>query len=142
MNRSNVGNITTNAMQTLNISATAAAASIRRSIADASKSLNADTQGGETGRANLSGQMEQTDIAEKQAKTKYYEAKAADLQSRTEARNLRTEKIKNVGTPQASEIAKKVDNDINWAREFYGKVKDSGDGLADTIKELTSGGGK
>lgn len=156
MNRSNIGNITTNAMQTLNISGTAFAGMIRRDKADASSALNAQKKEAEkladkeykrNRQEKIDARREELDTAKLkgiEAKTNLDVAKANDLASKTEARNLRIAKIKEVGTPQAEEIAKKVTSDLGWYRDFYKEVastapRDS-EGLASLIKELTSGG--
>lgn len=156
MNRSNIGNITTNAMQTLNISGTAFSGMIRRDKADASSALNAQKKEAErladkeykrNRQEKIDARREELDAAKLkgiEAKTNLDVAKANDLSSKTEARNLRIAKIKEVGTPQAEEIAKKVTSDLDWYGDFYKEVvstapRDS-EGLASLIKELTSGG--
>ena len=159
MNRSNIGNIATNAMQTLNISGTAFAGMIRRDKADASSALNAQKKEAErladkeykrnrqekidarreeldaakleeikakTNKANARNEIDAAKLEGIKAKTNLDVAKANDLASKTEARNLKIAKIKEVGTPQAEEIAKKVDSDIKWAGDFY---KDTSSGL-------------
>lgn len=153
MNRSNIGNIATNAMQTLNISGTALAGMIRRDKADASSALNAQKKEAEkladkeykrNRQEKIDARREELDAAKLkgiEAKTNLDVAKANDLASKTEARNLKIEKIRAVGTPQAEEIAKKVDSDISWAGEYYTSISDSGFLVPrSTLTELNNGG--
>lgn len=105
MIRSNVGNITTNAMQTLNISATQYAK--LRKKEDASTALNADRKQ----------KFEDARLAEMGSKTELNKARAEELKSKTVARNARTERISAVGTPASQEIATKVDNDVSYRTE-------------------------
>lgn len=174
MNRSNIGNIATNAMQTLNISGTAFAGMIRRDKADASSALNAQKKEAErladkeykrnrqekidarreeldaakleeikakTNKANARNEIDTAKLEGIKAKTKLDIAKADDLVSKTEARNLKIAKIKELGTPQAEEIAKKVESDISWAGEYYTSISDSGFLVPrSTLTEISSGG--
>ena len=153
MNRYNMGNITTNAMQTLNISGTAYASMKKRSIADAASALNAEKAEAEKTAAKaemkerqgkIDARREELDKARlerTQAQTELYKARASDLTSNTEARNLRTERIRNIGTPQSKEIAKKIDSDLGWYEEFYKEISKplTAEELTSTIKELTGG---
>lgn len=153
MNRSNIGNIATNAMQTLNISGTAFAGMIRRDKADASSALNAQKKEAEkladkeykrNRQEKIDARREELDAAKikgLEAKANLDAAKASDLASKTEARNLKIAKIKELGTPQAEEIAKKVESDISWAGEYYTSISDSGFLVPrSTLTELSSGG--
>lgn len=132
MNRSNIGNITTNAMQTLNISGTAYASMKKRSIADASSALNAEKAEAEKTAAKAAKQERQDKIdarkeklddaklAQTQAQTDLYRARANELRSKTEARDARTERMKDIGTPQSKEVARKVNSDIEWQKVRFG----------------------
>lgn len=149
MNRSNIGNITTNAMQTLNISGTAYAGMIRRDKANAASALNAEKKEAErlsdkeyarARQEKIDARREELDAAKLEnikAKTKLDKAKAKDLSSLTKARNSRIAKIKEVGTPQSEEIAKKVENDMDWGKSYYSE--DFGV-YFQGVKELTNGG--
>lgn len=153
MNRSNIGNIATNAMQTLNISGTAFAGTIRRDKANAASTLNAEKKEAEkfadkeykrNRQEKIDARREELDAAKLkgiEAKINLDVAKANDLASKTEARNLKIEKIRAVGTPQAEEIAKKVDSDISWAGEYYTSISGSGFLVPrSTLTELNNGG--
>ena len=132
MNRSNVGNITTNAMQTLNISGTAFSGMVRRSIADASSALNAEKAEAEKTAAKAAKQERQDKIdarreklddaklAQTQAQTDLYRARAEELRSKSEARDARTERMKDIGTPQSKEVARKVNSDMEWQKVRFG----------------------
>lgn len=137
MIRSNTGNIATNAMQTLNISATQIAK--LRKKEDASTSLNAEINQklndarlqeigsktelnkaraeelkSKTEARNATIDKNEARIAELKSKTNLNDARAAELKSRTDARDARTEKIRAVGTSASQEIATKVDNDFAY----------------------------
>lgn len=132
MNRSNIGNITTNAMQTLNISGTAFSGMVRRSIADASSALNAEKKETEKATEKAAKQERQDKIdarkeklddaklAQTQARTDLYRARAEELRSKSEARDARTERMKDIGTPQSKEVARKVNSDIEWQKVRFG----------------------
>lgn len=157
MNRSNIGNITTNAMQTLNISGTAFAGMIRRDKANAASALNAEKKEAEkladkeynrTRQEKIDARREELDAAKikgLEAKANLDAAKASDLASKTEARNLRIAKIKEVGTPQAEEIAKKVTSDLDWSSDIlyeihHSKVPEYGsEEFASMVRRLTGG---
>lgn len=132
MNKSNIGNITTNAMQTLNISGTVFASMKRRDIADASSALNAEKAEAEKTAAKAAKQERQDKIdarreklddaklAQTQAQTDLYRARANELRSKAEARDARTERMKDIGTPQSKEVARKVNSDIEWQKVRFG----------------------
>ena len=132
MNRSNIGNIATNAMQTLNISGTSFSGMVRRSIADASSALNAEKKETEKATEKAAKQERQDKIdarreklddaklAQTQARTDLYRARAEELRSKSEARDARTERMKDIGTPQSKEVARKVNSDIEWQKVRFG----------------------
>ena len=132
MNRSNIGNITTNAMQTLNISGTAFSGMVRRSIADAASALNAEKVAAEKATEKAVKQERQDKIdarkeklddaklAQTQARTDLYRARAEELRSKSEARDARTERMKDIGTPQSKEVARKVNSDMEWQKVRFG----------------------
>ena len=132
MNRYNMGNITTNAMQTLNISGTAYASMKKRSIADAASALNAEKADAEKSAAKaemkerqdkIDARREKLDdakLAQTQAQTDLYRARAEELRSKSEARDARTERMKDIGTPQSKEVARKVNSDMEWQKVRFG----------------------
>lgn len=132
MNRSNIGNITTNAMQTLNISGTAYASMQKRSIADASSALNAEKKEAEKATEKAAKQerqgkidarkeeLDKAKLAQTQAQTDLYRARANELRSKSEARDAKTERMKDIGTPQSKEVARKVNSDIEWQKVRFG----------------------
>ena len=139
MNRSNIGNITTNAMQTLNISGTAFAGMTKRSIADAASALNAekvavekaaDKAAKQERQGKIDARKEELDnakLAQTQAQTDLYRARAEELRSKVEARDAKTRKMKDIGTPQSKEVAKKVNNDIEWQSVRLGNREITGE---------------
>lgn len=132
MNRSNVGNITTNAVQTLGISGTVLAGLIRRSKSDASSTLNSQRRD----------EFRNASLAETKANTNYLNAKAIDLQSKAEARNARTAKIRNVNSPQSGEIADKADNDIEWQTMRLGEHNIKGQMIGGIFVPKDNGGAR
>ena len=132
MNRYNMGNITTNAMQTLNISGTAYASMKKRSIADAASALNAEKAEAEKTAAKaeikerqgkIDSRKEELDkakLAQTQAQTDLYRARANELRSKAEARDAKTERMKDIGTSQSKEVARKVNSDIEWQKVRFG----------------------
>ena len=132
MNRYNMGNITTNAMQTLNISGTAYASMKKRSIADAASALNAEKAEAEKTAAKaeikerqgkIDSRKEELDkakLAHTQAQTDLYRARANELRSKAEARDANTERMKDIGTSQSKEVARKVNSDIEWQKVRFG----------------------
>ena len=127
-----MGNIVTNGMQTLNISGTAFASMKKRSIADASSALNAEKAEAEKSAAKAAKQERQDKIdarreklddaklAQTQAQTDLYRARAEELRSKSEARDARTERMKDIGTPQSKEVARKVNSDMEWQAVRFG----------------------
>ena len=133
MNRSNVGNIITNAMQTLNISATTASG-FKRSIDRADLALNAQ----EGKRANMEARTAklESQTAKAQAQTKITEEKAKQEELKTEQMKLknegisaRTERTKQIieknkpitidelledNSEQVPHIKTKINNDIDY----------------------------
>lgn len=132
MNRSNIGNIATNAMQTLNISGTSFSGMVRRNIADASSALNAEKKETEKATEKAAKQERQDKIdarreklddaklAQTQAQTDLYRARANELRSKAESRDARTERMKDIGTPQSKEVARKVNSDMEWQKVRFG----------------------
>ena len=132
MNRSNIGNIATNAMQTLNISGTSFSGMVRRSIADASSALNAEKKETEKATEKAAKQerqgkidarreeLDKAKLAQTQARTDLYRARAEELRSKSEARDARTERMKDIGTPQSKEVARKVNSDMEWQKVRFG----------------------
>ena len=132
MNRSNIGNIATNAMQTLNISGTSFSGMVRRSIADASSALNAEKKETEKATEKAAKQerqgkidarreeLDKAKLAQTQARTDLYRARAEELRSKSEARDARTERMKDIGTPQSKEVVRKVNSDMEWQKVRFG----------------------
>lgn len=136
MNRYNVGNIATNAVQTLSISGTAASGLIRRSKENAASALNAQ-RSKEFDDAKIAGMKAdaklkdakanelQSKADKREADAELKQAKTENLQSLTRKRNAQM--IADIGTPEANEVAKKIDADIEWqkytlmGKEFEGR---------------------
>lgn len=139
MNRYNMGNITTNGMQTLNISGTSFSGMIRRSIADASSALNAEKKETEKATEKAAKQerqgkidarkeeLDKAKLAQTQAQTDLYRARANELRSKSEARDARTERMKDIGTPQSKEVARKVNSDMEWQKVRFGSREITGE---------------
>ena len=124
MNRSNVGNITTNAMQTLAISGTRLASDIRhwkmRDKGDVSKSLNnSDGYGSvmeepfpEHGFVDQNG-LNESDMSEGFSYT-VRDAESPDVDESDEFYRNLTEHLLPVNSPQSGSINKYIRNNLDW----------------------------
>lgn len=127
-------------MQTMNISGTVLAGQIRRNIADASSALNAQKKEEEKAAKEAASQerqeridtrkeeLDKAKIAREQAQTDLYRARANELRSKAEARDVKTERLRDIGTPQSKEIVTKVERDMDWVTLRSGLIvpKDMG----------------
>ena len=129
MNRSNVGNIVTNAVQTLSIGATTAGAMLKRARDRADRNLNDQQE--HSAQSHLSDtrqQIEDERLKQAQMRTQNMEMRQKDLTSKIDARNALAEQRRqktqqsvddimsqgSVANEQDDNIRLKVANDMDW----------------------------